>query len=83
MAGLINFEDEKEVKQYLDNLGIEYSFQCYKEKDPEGNVPALFSRAELLQITASKQSVLDSVRRLQILSVLKWSYFRSIRYIIK
>ncbi|KAM9832631.1 cytochrome c oxidase assembly factor 7 [Neosynchiropus ocellatus] len=36
MAGLINFEDEKEVKQFLDNLGVEYSFQCYKEKDPEG-----------------------------------------------
>lgn len=37
MAGLINFEDENEVKQFLDNLGVEYSFQCYKEKDPEGN----------------------------------------------
>lgn len=37
MAGLINFEDENEVKQFLDNLGMEYSFQCYKEKDPEGN----------------------------------------------
>lgn len=36
MAGLINFEDENEVKQFLDNLGVEYSFQCYKEKDPEG-----------------------------------------------
>lgn len=38
MAGLINFEDEAEVKQFLDNLGVEYSFQCYKEKDPEGTV---------------------------------------------
>lgn len=38
MAGLINFEDENEVKQFLDNLGMEYSFQCYKEKDPEGNI---------------------------------------------
>lgn len=37
MAGLINFEDENEVKQFLDNLGVEYSYQCYKEKDPEGN----------------------------------------------
>lgn len=37
MAGLINFENEEEVKQFLDNLGVEYSFQCYKEKDPEGN----------------------------------------------
>ena len=36
MAGLINFEDENEVKQFLDNLGVEYSFQCYKEKQPEG-----------------------------------------------
>lgn len=37
MAGFINFEDEEEVKQYLDNLGVEYSFQCHKEKDSEGN----------------------------------------------
>ncbi|XP_076873330.1 cytochrome c oxidase assembly factor 7 [Brachyhypopomus gauderio] len=36
MAGLINFEDEKEVKEFLDNLGVEYSYQCYREKDPEG-----------------------------------------------
>lgn len=38
MAGLVNFEDENEVKQFLDNLGVEYSFQCYKEKDPEGKI---------------------------------------------
>jgi len=37
MAGLIDFKDEKEVKQYLDNLGVEYSFQCHKENDVEGN----------------------------------------------
>lgn len=43
MAGLINFEDENEVKEFLDNLGVEYSFQCYKEKDPEGKTPALFT----------------------------------------
>ncbi|CAB1324201.1 unnamed protein product [Coregonus sp. 'balchen'] len=36
MSGLINFEDEKEVKQYLDNIGVEFSYQCYREKDPEG-----------------------------------------------
>ncbi|XP_061834597.2 cytochrome c oxidase assembly factor 7 [Nerophis lumbriciformis] len=36
MAGLINFEDEEEVKEFLDNLGVEYSFQCYKDNDPEG-----------------------------------------------
>lgn len=38
MAGLINFEDEKEVKEFLDNLGVEYTYQCYKEKEAEGNV---------------------------------------------
>ncbi|XP_013884660.1 cytochrome c oxidase assembly factor 7, partial [Austrofundulus limnaeus] len=36
MAGLVNFEDENEVKQFLDNLGVEYSYQCHREKDPEG-----------------------------------------------
>lgn len=37
MAGLVNFKDENEVKEFLDNLGMEYSFQCHGEKDPEGN----------------------------------------------
>lgn len=41
MAGLINFEDEQEVKQFLDNLGVEYSYQCYREKDPEGWLSAV------------------------------------------
>lgn len=36
MAGLINFEDEEEVREYLANLHVEYSYQCFKEKDPEG-----------------------------------------------
>uniref|UniRef100_A0A0B8RZH8 Cytochrome c oxidase assembly factor 7 n=1 Tax=Philothamnus irregularis TaxID=1899461 RepID=A0A0B8RZH8_9SAUR len=36
MSGLVNFEDEEEVKVYLENLGTEYSFQCYKEHDPDG-----------------------------------------------
>ncbi|XP_048845871.1 cytochrome c oxidase assembly factor 7 [Brienomyrus brachyistius] len=36
MAGLINFEDENEVKEFLDNLGMEYNYQCYREKSPEG-----------------------------------------------
>lgn len=40
MSGLVNFEDEEEVKVYLENLGIEYSFQCYKEHDPDGKVVA-------------------------------------------
>ncbi len=41
MAGLINFEDEQEVKQFLDNIGVEYSYQCYREKDPEGRLRAV------------------------------------------
>ncbi|XP_032884521.1 cytochrome c oxidase assembly factor 7 [Amblyraja radiata] len=36
MSSLINFQNEAEVKEFLDNLGIEYSYQCRKEKDPEG-----------------------------------------------
>lgn len=31
----VNFEDENEVKQYLDNIGIEYRFGCYSEKKPD------------------------------------------------
>lgn len=57
MAGLINFEDENEVKEFLDNLGTEYSFQCYKEKDPEGNIYLRCSRtnsAETLTKTTKR-----------------------------
>ena len=36
MAGLIDFGDEEEVRSYLENLHVEYSYQCFKEKDPEG-----------------------------------------------
>lgn len=50
MAGLINFEDENEVKQFLDNLGVEYSFQCYKEKDPEGKPPAYSAKSSQVKI---------------------------------
>lgn len=57
MAGLINFEDENEVKEFLDNLGMEYNFQCYKEKDPEGNINLRCSRtnsAETLTKTTKR-----------------------------
>nr|NP_001232115.1 uncharacterized LOC100190229 [Taeniopygia guttata]ACH44312.1 putative RIKEN cDNA 2010305A19 variant 3 [Taeniopygia guttata] len=36
MAGFINFADEEEVRAYLENLHVEYSYQCFKEKDPDG-----------------------------------------------
>lgn len=32
----VNFKDEAEVKDYLKNIGIEYRFGCYSEKNPEG-----------------------------------------------
>ncbi|KAJ1170240.1 hypothetical protein NDU88_002121 [Pleurodeles waltl] len=36
MAGLVDFQNEEEVQEYLTNVGTEYSYQCYKEKDPNG-----------------------------------------------
>ncbi|XP_018323562.1 cytochrome c oxidase assembly factor 7 homolog [Agrilus planipennis] len=30
-----NFQSEEDVKEYLNNLGIEYRFGCYSEKNPE------------------------------------------------
>ncbi|KPP62869.1 cytochrome c oxidase assembly factor 7-like [Scleropages formosus] len=36
MAGMVNFKNEEEVKQFLDNLEVEYRYQCHREKDPEG-----------------------------------------------
>ncbi|XP_067157361.1 cytochrome c oxidase assembly factor 7 isoform X2 [Apteryx mantelli] len=38
MAGLVNFEDEEEVRGYLENLHVEYSYQCYRERDPDGGL---------------------------------------------
>jgi hypothetical protein len=32
----IDWRNPEEVKGYLDNLYVEYSFQCLKEKQPEG-----------------------------------------------
>lgn len=31
-----DFKSESEVKDYVNNLGIEYRFGCYSEKKPEG-----------------------------------------------
>ncbi|NXQ18226.1 COA7 factor, partial [Peucedramus taeniatus] len=39
MAGFINFADEEEVRAYLENLHVEYSYQCFKEKDPNEKAP--------------------------------------------
>jgi len=39
MAGLVNFEDEEEVREYLENLHVEYSYQCFRERDPDGKRP--------------------------------------------
>lgn len=30
------FKDKEELQEYLKNLGIEYRFSCYEEKNPEG-----------------------------------------------
>lgn len=31
----VNFQDENEVKDYLNTIGTEYRFGCYSEKNPE------------------------------------------------
>ncbi|XP_077134562.1 cytochrome c oxidase assembly factor 7 [Ranitomeya variabilis] len=36
MAGLVDFKNEEEVKEFLDNLGTEYYYQCHREKDADG-----------------------------------------------
>lgn len=35
MAGP-DFQNEVEVKEFLDQIGTEYRFGCYSEKNPEG-----------------------------------------------
>ena len=32
----VDFQNEEEVQEYIQNLGTEYSYQCYKEKTGEG-----------------------------------------------
>lgn len=36
MAGLVDFQDPEQVKSFLENLEVECNYQCYHEKDPEG-----------------------------------------------
>lgn len=36
MAGLVDFQDEEEVKSFLENLEVECNYHCYHEKDPDG-----------------------------------------------
>jgi hypothetical protein len=37
MAGRgVDLKNEEEVREYLENLGIEYRFGCYHEKNPKG-----------------------------------------------
>ena len=32
----VDMKEKEEVAEYLENLGIEYRFGCYKEKKPKG-----------------------------------------------
>ena len=32
----VDLTQPEEVQEYLENLGLEYRFGCYNEKDPKG-----------------------------------------------
>lgn len=36
MAGVVDFQDEEQVKSFLENMEVECNYQCYREKDPDG-----------------------------------------------
>lgn len=36
MAGLVDFKNEAEVKDFLENLGTEYMYQCRRGRDADG-----------------------------------------------
>ncbi|XP_055091246.1 cytochrome c oxidase assembly factor 7 isoform X2 [Symphalangus syndactylus] len=36
MAGMVDFQDEEQVKSFLENMEVECNYQCYHEKDPDG-----------------------------------------------
>lgn len=33
----LDLQNEGDVKDYIERLGVEYRFGCYSEKKPEGN----------------------------------------------
>lgn len=37
-----DFKNEKDVKEYIKNLGIEYRFGCLSEKDPQSKIIKTF-----------------------------------------
>lgn len=38
-----DFKKEEDVKEYIKNLGIEYRFGCFSEKDPQSKILKLVS----------------------------------------
>lgn len=42
-----DFKKEEDVKEYIKNLGIEYRFGCYSEKDPQSKFTYLILMREL------------------------------------
>ena len=34
--GGVDLRNSQEVQEYVDNLGIEYRFGCFREKNPKG-----------------------------------------------
>jgi hypothetical protein len=43
----MNSADEKEIQEYTKNLGIEYRFGCYSEKNPDGTYEQIFDLGKL------------------------------------
>lgn len=41
-----DFKKEEDVKEYIKNLGIEYRFGCFSEKDPQ----SMFSNLVIITI---------------------------------
>ena len=38
----VDLTKDQEVQEYLDNLGTEYRFGCYSEKNPKGKLKHVF-----------------------------------------
>lgn len=36
MADSVDFQDEEQVKSFLENMEVECNYQCYHENDPDG-----------------------------------------------
>ena len=61
MAGRdVDLSKQEEVAAYVENLGTEYRFGCYSEKDPKGKCPLVNAPIESLAYSKYSRKLTNS-----------------------